>query len=66
MIAVDLFIDTNILIYAHNRDVGEKHDKASQESYVPCADCVGHWRRYDVSSMINGTQYTYGNCVTMV
>ena len=30
MIAVDIFIDTNILIYAHDVDAGEKHDKASQ------------------------------------
>lgn len=30
MIAVDIFIDTNILIYAHDLDAGEKHDKASQ------------------------------------
>lgn len=30
MIAVDVFIDTNILIYAHDLDAGEKHDKARQ------------------------------------
>ena len=30
MIAVDTFVDTNILIYAHDLDAGEKHDKASQ------------------------------------
>jgi predicted nucleic acid-binding protein len=30
MIAIDLFIDTNILIYAHDRDAGDKHDKASR------------------------------------
>jgi predicted nucleic acid-binding protein len=30
MIAVDIFIDTNILIYAHDLDAGAKHVKASQ------------------------------------
>jgi len=30
MIAVDIFIDTNILIYAYDRDAGDKHDKALQ------------------------------------
>jgi predicted nucleic acid-binding protein len=30
MIAVDIFIDTNILIYAHDLDTGEKHEKALQ------------------------------------
>ncbi|MCZ6872679.1 MAG: PIN domain-containing protein [bacterium] len=30
MIAVDIFIDTNILIYAHDLEAGEKHDKALQ------------------------------------
>lgn len=30
MIAVDLFIDTNILIYAHDLEAGDKHDKALQ------------------------------------
>lgn len=30
MIAVDIFIDTNVLIYAHDLDAGEKHDKASR------------------------------------
>ncbi|PON11505.1 hypothetical protein C2W62_44450 [Candidatus Entotheonella serta] len=30
MIAVDIFVDTNILIYVHDLDAGGKHDKASQ------------------------------------
>ncbi len=30
MIAVDIFLDTNILIYAHDLDAGDKHDKALQ------------------------------------
>jgi predicted nucleic acid-binding protein len=30
MIAVDIFIDTNILIYAHDLDAGAKHVKALQ------------------------------------
>ena len=28
MNAIDVFIDTNILLYAHDRDAGPKHDKA--------------------------------------
>ncbi len=30
MIAVDIFVDTNILIYAHDLDADDKHDKALQ------------------------------------
>jgi len=30
MIAVDIFVDTNILIYAHDLDAGNKHDTALQ------------------------------------
>ncbi len=30
MTAVDIFIDTNILIYAHDLDAGDKHHRASQ------------------------------------
>jgi predicted nucleic acid-binding protein len=30
MIAVDIFVDTNILIYAHDLDAGDKHDTALQ------------------------------------
>lgn len=30
MSAVDIFLDTNILIYAHDVDAGEKHTKAAQ------------------------------------
>lgn len=30
MTAVEIFLDTNILIYAHDVDAGEKHVKAEQ------------------------------------
>ena len=30
MTAVDIFIDTNILIYAHDLDAGDKHERAAQ------------------------------------
>jgi predicted nucleic acid-binding protein len=33
----EVFIDTNVLVYAHDRDAGEKHDRAKQL-------VVGFWR----------------------
>ncbi len=34
----DVFIDTNVLVYAHDRDAGEKHEKAA-------ALIAGFWER---------------------
>ena len=44
MIAVDLFIDTNILIYAHDLEAGDKHDKALQL-------VRGIWERREVPAL---------------
>lgn len=44
MIAVDIFIDTNVLIYAHDLDAGEKHDRASQL-------VRGFWERREIPSL---------------
>lgn len=41
MIAVDIFLDTNILIYAYDRDAGDKHDRALELVY-------GFWDRGEV------------------
>ena len=44
MIAVDIFVDTNILICAHDLDAGEKYNRASQ--------LVRHfWERREVPSL---------------
>lgn len=41
---VDLFIDTNILVYAHDRDAGEKHAKAK-------GLIEGFWKRRETPSL---------------
>jgi predicted nucleic acid-binding protein len=38
---VDVFIDTNILVYAHDRDAGRKHARAVEL-------IEGFWRRQDI------------------
>ena len=38
---VDVFIDTNILVYAHDRDAGPKHVKAAEL-------VEGFWDRQDI------------------